>query len=182
MRPHAPIALACLLLTGCPSFSLGPTAGAAIGRGTTPPLGAALSVRSHFESEGLFFGAEQRFGSLPSPNEALLWRSTFLAGYSVIPLPYRSRVGFESALRIGAGSAPRTDRRPVAFVLGSVFALPIRVSPDKRPAQTDGLLTTSWEIVPSLTNDWFFADRVVPTTEIGGTLSLRLQLWSGISP
>jgi|HubBroStandDraft_6_1064221.scaffolds.fasta_scaffold452543_2 hypothetical protein len=112
-------------------------------------------------------------------------RLSAVLGYGGFPDPHASWLGALVLGRLGIarGSYGR-ENTPIAFLAGASLELPIRLFAREAPWKADSVVDVSLVLLPSFDVTELYALDVSNrfATELGGSLSLGLRLWSGLVP
>jgi hypothetical protein len=110
-------------------------------------------------------------------------RVAALLGYSDLPEPGASPLGFETSLHLGGfrgSSGPLV--RGGGLALASVSAL-IRLSPSRPSWQSDDISQLILVLVPFVRAGCLISfDDFTAQSEVSGGLAIRVYLWSGLLP
>jgi len=168
---------------GC-STSLGPT-GAYTGlTNGTPSMG--IEAASLFDV-GIFDTQAHVVGGIqtrvlerlhPSGDRWGQWRMTALGGITHMPRRHEMMLGGEALVGIGLARYLDEDDVNVGPTFGAVLGAPIRLTPPAPTWRADDILGTNLFLVPSL-GAGILGFEVFEAT---ASLTLRVQLWSAITP
>lgn len=112
-------------------------------------------------------------------------RFSGVVGYGVFPDPHGAWMGALLLGRLGlARGVYGSELTPIAFLAGASFEFPIRLFATQAPWKADSVVDVSLLLLPSLDATELYGVDVSRhfQTELGGSLSLGLRLWSGLVP
>jgi hypothetical protein len=175
----------CSLFAGC-SVSLGAVASRVPTDPRSTHLGGDLEAHIHLPRryEWIVGASTSHLGQLSPETPADQGRAAVVLGYSDVPSPTGSCVGFESTLRIGGfrgSSGPLVPGGPYA---GLSLGLPIRMSASDHAWEHHSFFYDSLLLVPSFTFNalvpQFHFHDTQPELMVG--LAARFTLWSTLVP
>jgi hypothetical protein len=182
-----PIAfLACMVGVACGgcSTSLGPT-GAYTGlTNGTPSMG--IEAASLFDI-GIFDTQAHVVGGIqtrvlerlhPSGDRFGQWRMTALGGITHMPRRHEMMLGCEAVVGLGLARYLDEDEVHIGPTFGALLGAPVRLTPPAPTWRADDIVGTNWFLVPSLGAGILGFD----VFEATASLTLRVQLWSAITP
>jgi hypothetical protein len=175
--------LALLALCAC-SSGLGPAGGYLVQDGKNiPSAGVKLTSIVDLAPQGGpgfaagFEGqAMQRIGQ--GGDEWGQWQLMALSGFSHLPRPEQTFIGYEAFATSGVARTYVGVKPSFRFAMGTELGLPLRLAAPQPIWRADDLVGLGVYLVPSVAATWFAGD----TLALSASLTLRVTLWSAITP